>query len=84
MNTKRSEVSVQANLRDSGDAETKTVFVSVQANARVGGRYAGATKFLSVLAAALLLAGCVNVHVHFPAAPAEPAPSADTQADKSQ
>lgn len=84
MKTKRSEVSVQANHRDSGDAETKTVFVSVQADARVGGRYAGTKILFSVLAAALLLAGCVNVHVHFPAAPTEPAPSADTQADKSQ
>lgn len=64
--------------------KTERSEVSVQANASRGGRYAGATKFLSVLAAALLLAGCVNVHVHFPAAPAEPAPSADTQADKPQ
>lgn len=29
------------------------------------------TTFL-ILAATLALAGCVNVHVHFPAAPAEP------------
>lgn len=31
------------------------------------------TKILSALAALLFLSGCVNVHVHFPAAPAEQA-----------
>jgi len=42
-------------------------------------------KILSALSAALLLAGCVNVHVHFPAAPAEPAATAgDTAAKPSQ
>ena len=38
-------------------------------------------KILSALSAALLLAGCVNVHVHFPAAPAAPAEPAATAGD---
>ncbi|CAG0952892.1 hypothetical protein RHDC4_00195 [Rhodocyclaceae bacterium] len=33
-------------------------------------------KILTVAAALLLLSGCVNVHVHFPSAPAEQAGSA--------
>ena len=39
----------------------------------------GAKTILAVLAATLLLVGCVNVHVHFPAAPAEQAASPDKQ-----
>lgn len=36
----------------------------------------GTMTTFSVLAAAWLLAGCVNVHVHFPAAPDVPAATA--------
>lgn len=46
----------------------------MQANARPGGRHAG-TRMALLLTAAGLLAGCVNVHVHFPPAPDVPAPA---------
>lgn len=36
-------------------------------------------KLLPLLAFLLILTGCVNVHVHFPPAPAEPATSADAK-----
>lgn len=36
-------------------------------------------KLLPLLAFPLVLAGCVNVHVHFPPAPAEPAAGADAK-----
>jgi len=36
-------------------------------------------KLLPLLALLLVLTGCVNVHVHFPPAPAEPAAGADAK-----
>ena len=55
MKTKKSEVSVQASVQ-----------ASVQSIARECGRYAGTKKNLLLPILALLLTGCVNLHVHFP------------------
>jgi hypothetical protein len=52
--------------------KTKQSAVSVPADVRPSGRHAESRTAILALAAAWLLAGCVNVHVHFPAAPDAP------------
>lgn len=79
MKTEHSGISAQAKARMSGRHAGTKAKRSGQASSRTSGRHTGTKTTLSLLVL-FLVAGCVNVHVHFPPAPESTVPVDTTKA----